>query len=96
MLVLSWTGSQCEALIVETAGALDLKNVTIAQLDVRGADIRRFSFDPACHVVSLIADSGTMLPLNFPCPFNILKSDEFSSVFLTPLSFGDGRRPIAL
>jgi hypothetical protein len=25
-----------------------------------------------------------------------LKSDEFSSVFLRPLSFGDGRRPIAL
>src|SRR5271154_1748628 len=25
-----------------------------------------------------------------------LKSDEFSSVFSRPLSFGDGRRPIAL
>jgi hypothetical protein len=29
-------------------------------------------------------------------PYNLLKSDEFSSVFLRPLSFGDGRRPIAL
>jgi len=28
--------------------------------------------------------------------FQKLKSDEFSSVFLRPLSFGDGRRPIAL
>src|SRR5271154_2542679 len=26
----------------------------------------------------------------------MLKSDEFSSVFSRPLSFGDGRRPIAL
>jgi hypothetical protein len=25
-----------------------------------------------------------------------LKSDEFSSVFLRPLPFGDGRRPIVL
>jgi hypothetical protein len=32
----------------------------------------------------------------FEAALQVLKSDEFSSVFLRPSSFGDGRRPIAL
>ena len=60
-----------EALIAETSGALKLRNVVIGQLDARGADLRKCAFDEACHVVSLIADDGTLLPEKFPRPSRI-------------------------
>ena len=65
-----------EALVVETAGTLVLKKVIIAQLDARGADLRDFKFDLECHVFSLIADAGTVLPQVFPHPQRIQLHDR--------------------
>ena len=49
------------------------------------------------HLVSQIylGKEGNNTPFFF-IPVILLKSDEFSSAFLRPLPFGDGRRPIAL
>ncbi len=57
-----------EALIVETACPLTLESVIITQLDAREADLRAFSFGGNCHVISLIADAGTAVPIGFPHP----------------------------
>ncbi len=65
-----------EALVIETAGILTLRKVAIAQLDARGADLRAFIFDTDCHVFSLIADTATNLPHNFPSPQRIQLPDS--------------------
>jgi hypothetical protein len=43
-----------------------------------------------------VAGDGNAQETNIPACARILKSDEFSFVFLRRLRFGDGRRPIAL
>lgn len=65
-----------EALVIETAGILRLRGVTIAQLDAREADLRAFTFDPRCYVFSLIADETTRLPQGFPTPATIELPDR--------------------
>lgn len=57
-----------ETVVLGTAGKIALENVTIAQLDIRGADIQAIDFRSGCHIVSLIADEATIVPDSLPRP----------------------------
>lgn len=65
-----------EVLVTGTAGVITLNSVTMAQLDARSADLRAVTFGNDCYVISLIADEGTMLPDDFPCPQRIQSPQE--------------------
>lgn len=56
-----------EAVVAETVGPLTLRNVTIAQLYARGADMREVKFEN-CNIVSLIASGGTIPSTTIPVP----------------------------
>ncbi|WP_431860581.1 hypothetical protein [Azospirillum sp.] len=65
-----------QAVVTQTAGGLRLRSALITQLDAREADLRAFEFDNSCHIVSLLADSGTALPRNFPLPQRVQLPDK--------------------
>lgn len=56
-----------EALIQETAPSAFLRNVTVNQLDVRGANVSALQFD-SCSIQTLIVDDATRLSASFPLP----------------------------
>jgi NTE family protein len=72
----------------------ELRNHPAAKILAAEAD------EKVCAIVQLICRckdyEGISKDYEFSRRTMELKSDEFSSVFLRPLSFGDGRRPIAL
>jgi hypothetical protein len=57
-------------------------------------DLQMFGLE-ALNATGYILKAKDVLPGQIYKDNNVLKSDEFS-FFLRPLSFGDGRRPIAL
>jgi hypothetical protein len=59
-----------EALLSGTISYVSWRNVSIAQLDVRGADLRNLKMEN-CYIQSLIADSGTLLENCFSTPQRI-------------------------
>lgn len=59
-----------EALIEETAPAAFIRNVTVNQLDVRGANVAELHFEN-CSVQTLIVDDATRLSPTFPIPLTI-------------------------
>lgn len=63
-----------EAVVAETVGPLTLRNVTIAQLYARGADMREVNFEN-CNIVSLIASDGTIPSRTIPVPTVLTLSD---------------------
>lgn len=64
-----------ECCLRETLPQVQLEQVMVSLLDVRGADISKIVFDK-CQVGSLIADGTTRLPVGFPVP-GILTLDNF-------------------
>jgi hypothetical protein len=75
-----------EAYMTETLSHMHLNSVTIAQLNVRQADLREVIFDPNCHIVSLVTDETFIPPPSFPTPNTIdlpgrtlTKPDDVSS-----------------
>ncbi|GJE46955.1 NACHT domain-containing protein [Methylobacterium soli] len=57
-----------DAYLSETVSSLKLGNVSIAQLDVRNADLTKISFRSKSHILTLIADDSTAIPDVFPHP----------------------------
>ena len=56
-----------EALIEETAPPTFVRDVTVNQLDVRGANVADLHFDD-CSIQTLIADDATRVSPSFPIP----------------------------
>ena len=50
----------------------------------------------SCATTAIECSGRTFIRFHFLFVWILLKSDEFSSVFLRRLRFEDGRRPIAL
>jgi len=62
--------------LIERIENVSLNSVTINQLYAREADLRRLEFDERCHVVSLIADDGTVTSPQVPMPSFIILHDK--------------------
>ena len=60
-----------EAVVSGTAGAIYLTNTSIAQLDLRSADLRSVNFGEGCYITSIIGNQTTLLPKTFPIPQRI-------------------------
>lgn len=60
-----------EAIAAGTAGRADIHNVTISQLDCRGADLRSLSFTESL-IVTVIANGSSLFSSTFPLPKVIL------------------------
>ena len=56
-----------EALIEETPPATFMRNITVNQLDVRGANVGDLHFD-GCSIQTLIVDEATRVSPSFPIP----------------------------
>jgi hypothetical protein len=72
-----------EARVTGTAGPAKLRNVIISQLDGRGADLSRVTFEE-CTVFTLIGDSETRLPNAVPTPLRIQDIGHHSGALSRP------------
>lgn len=65
-----------DAYLAETVSPVTLKNVTIAQLYARGADLGLLQYEGHGLIVSLIADQNTIPPERFPNPSYIVLPEK--------------------
>lgn len=66
-----------EAFMAESVSRVELKSVTIGQLNARSTDFRNVEFDDECFIVTLIADRGTIPPQSIPRPTLVNLVDEY-------------------
>lgn len=77
-----------EARFSGSAGPASLKKMTISQFDCRGADLSRATFIDS-QIFSLIADSETLLPNNFPSPMRVQDISSRDGSFSEPARITD-------
>jgi hypothetical protein len=72
-----------EARATGTSGRSKLSEVIISQLDCRGADLSNIDLEN-CVILTLIGDSGTLLPASFPTPTRVQDIGLSSGVVTKP------------
>ena len=80
-----------EATIQGTAPPAEVQQVTVNQLDVRGADLRELNFD-STTIVTLVVDEATLVPASLPVPMRLQyagHSAQSSAVIANPAEIKD-------
>ena len=81
-----------EATIQGTAPPAEVQQVTVNQLDVRGADLRELNFDSTTIIVTLVVDETTLVPASLPVPMRLQyagHSAQSSAVITDPVEIED-------
>lgn len=77
---------------------VNLKGVTINQLDTRGADLRKLEFSEDCHITTLIANEATRLGGSFPVPVVVrVEKEQIPRTIVNPVQVAEwmeSKRPI--